>query len=245
MGHQDLAPTKDEKKQRRKKILLSLGAVAVVGAVVGGGTYATFNAQTANPGNVWANGTLILSNKVGAGTTCLSTGAGTGTDTNVNANCDALFTGATLRKPNDSATVNVNVKNEGTLNAAALKLHSSACTAGDTAGETYKGSGDPCDKVQLYVQKWTDATRTVAAGCLYGSTAALTPNTCDFAATGAEAKTLGAFATANGSTTPLDLGALNTGTTGYYTIGVKLPQTTGNAYQGRRASTDFTWTLEQ
>lgn len=245
MGHQGAQITTDERKQRRKKILLSLGAVAVVGAVVGGGTYATFNAQTANPGNVWANGTLILSNKVGTGTTCLSTGAGTNTDTNVNANCDALFSGATLRKPNDSASVNLAVRNEGSLNASALKLYSSACTPGDTTGETYKGSGDPCDKVQLYVQKWTDAARTVPTACVYGSAAVLTPNTCDFAATGAEAKTLAAFATANNSTTPLDLGALNTGTTGYYTIGVKLPQTTSNSYQGRRASIDFTWALEQ
>ena len=237
--------TQQAKKQRRKKILLSLGAVAVVGAVVGGGTYATFNAQTANPGNVWANGTLVLSNKVGAGTTCLSTGAATGTDTNVNNNCDALFSSTALRKPNDSATANVTVKNEGSLDASALKLYASACTAGDTAGETYKGTADPCDKVQLYVQRWTDAARTLPAACVYGSTQALTPNTCDFAATGAEAKTLGAFATANGSTTPLSLGALNTGSTGYYTIGVKLPQSTSNAYQGRRASVDFTWTLEQ
>jgi predicted ribosomally synthesized peptide with SipW-like signal peptide len=244
MGQQDTIRTQ-EIKQRRKKILLSLGAVAMVGAVVGGGTYATFNAQTANPGNVWANGTLVLSNKVAAGTTCLSTGAGTGTDTNVNNNCDALFTGATLRKPNDSATVAVNVKNEGSLDASALKLYSSACTPGDTAGETYKGTGDPCDKVQLYVQRWTDAARTVPAACVYGSTQLVTPNTCDFAATGAEGKTLGAFATANNSTTPLSLGALNTGVTGYYTVGVKLPQSTSNAYQGRRASVDFTWTLEQ
>lgn len=231
--------------QRRRKVLLSLGAVAVVGAIVGGGTYATFNAQTANPGNVWANGTLVLSNKVGSGTTCLSTGAGTGTDTNVNNNCDALFSGATLRKPNDSATVPVSVKNEGSLNASALKLHASACTAGDTTGETYKGTGDPCDKVQVYVQRWTDAARTVPAACVFGSAQTLTPNICDFAATGAEAKTLGAFAAANNSTTPLNLGALATGATNYYTIGVKLPATTSNAYQGRRASVDLTWTLEQ
>ncbi|MFN2589003.1 MAG: hypothetical protein ABR613_12920 [Actinomycetota bacterium] len=235
----------EDKKLRRKKVLLSLGAVALVGAVVGGGTYATFNAQTANPGNVWANGTLVLSNKVGSGTTCLSTGAGTSTDTNVNNGCDAFFGGATLRKPNDSATVAVNVRNEGSLNASALKVYSSACSAGDTAGETYKGTGDPCDKVQLYVQRWTDPARTVPAECVFGSSQALTPSTCDFSATGAEAKTLGAFAAANNSTTPLNLGALNSSTTNYYTIGVKLPQSTGNAYQGRRASIDFTWTLEQ
>lgn len=244
MGQQDAAEIV-AKKLARKKILLSLGAVAVVGAVVGGGTYATFNAQTANPGNVWANGTLILSNKVGTGTTCLSTGTGTNADTNVNANCDALFSGATLRKPNDSATVNVAVRNEGSLNAAALKLHAGACVAGDTAGETYKGSGDPCDKVQVYVQKWTDATRTVPAACVFGGTLVASPNTCDFGGVLAETKTLAAFATANSSTTPLNLGALNTGITGYYTVGVKLPQSTGNSYQGRKASIDFTWTLEQ
>ena len=68
----------------QKKVLLSMGVVAGIGALAGAGTFATFTAQTTNPSNTFANGTLVLSNKVGAASACLSTGGGN-TDTNSNA----------------------------------------------------------------------------------------------------------------------------------------------------------------
>src|SRR4051794_23203313 len=46
-------------------------------------TVSTFNAETTNPTNKFASGTLVLSNKVNSGTLCLSTGGGS-TDTNAN-----------------------------------------------------------------------------------------------------------------------------------------------------------------
>ena len=58
----------------QKKVLLSMGVVAGIGALAGAGTFATFTAQTTNPTNTFADGTLVLSNKVGTGTACLSTG---------------------------------------------------------------------------------------------------------------------------------------------------------------------------
>ncbi len=226
--------------KNRKKLLLSLGAVAMVGAIIGGGTYATFNAQTKNPGNTWANGSLVLSDKVGSGTACLSTGAGTSTDTNVNNDCAKIFD-RSLQKPGDSSTGQVTIKNEGTL-AGVLKLASSGCTNGDVATETYKGSGNPCGKVQFFIQK-TDSAG-LPTECVYGATQALTPTTCDFAATGATSKTLSDYA-ATASVTPTSLGSLAAGGSNYYTLSVKLPADADNTYQGRKASIDFTWTLEQ
>src|SRR3981189_2538447 len=73
-----------------KKVLLSMGVVAGIGALAGAGTFATFTAQTSNPTNTFADGTLVLSNKVGSGTACLSTG-GLTTDTNANGACDTAF----------------------------------------------------------------------------------------------------------------------------------------------------------
>jgi hypothetical protein len=58
----------------KKKLVLSAFVVAAMLAVVGAGTFATFNAQASNGGNLFADGTLVLSNKVGTATACLPTG---------------------------------------------------------------------------------------------------------------------------------------------------------------------------
>lgn len=226
----------DRNTKDRNKILKSLAVLAMMGAVIGGGTYATFNAETRNPGNSWTSGTLVLSNTVDSGTACLSTGAGTSTDTNVNANCDAIFD-QTLRKPGDSASAALTLTNEGSL-AGTLKLLGGTCIDSDASGETYHGSGSPCGKVQLYVQQ-TDSGGNPTS-CLYGVTG--DPNTCDFDASGAAAKTLADFAS---SSAGHDLGSLATGASRYFTVAVKLPSDADNTFQGRRAAIDFTWTLTQ
>ena len=58
-----------------KKVLLSMGVVAGIGALAGAGTFATFTAQTSNPSNTFADGTLVLSNKVGGASACLYGGS--------------------------------------------------------------------------------------------------------------------------------------------------------------------------
>src|SRR5205807_2047333 len=116
-----------------KKVLLSLGVVAGIGALAGAGTFATFTAQTTNPTNVFADGTLVLSNTVGAGTACLSTGGGT-TDVNSNGSCDTAFN-LTVKAPGDSGTANITLENKGSLAASALKAFSGSCTDANAAGE--------------------------------------------------------------------------------------------------------------
>ena len=221
---------------------LALSAL-VVGAMasVSLGTFASFTAQTANAGNVFAAGTLVLSDTKQGGAACLST-AGGSTDTNANGSCDTLVS-LTVKKPGDSGTANLTLKNEGSLAASALKAFSAACANADAAGESYHGTGGPCAKLQLYVQEYADAGFATASGCRYGGSSD-GGTTCDFSDA---TKTLAAFATAYGSSTSgLALaGGLPAGGSRYLKIGVKLPSDADNTYQGRKATADLTWYLEQ
>src|SRR5438094_10233647 len=121
----------------KKKLLLTLGTVGVAAAAAGSGSFATFDAQTSNTGT-FATGTLVMSNKVNSGTTCLSTGGGT-TDTN-NATCDNAFTLA-VKAPGDSGTANITISNLGSLATTGLKAFIPTCTASDASAESYHGSG--------------------------------------------------------------------------------------------------------
>jgi hypothetical protein len=223
-----------------KKVLLSLGVVAGIGALAGAGTFATFTAQTTNPTNTFANGTLVLSNTVDGGSACLSTAGGT-TDSNVNAACDTLFSLA-VKAPGDSSTADLTLENVGSLAASALKVFSASCTDGDAAGEAYHGTGSPCGTVQLYIQQYSDAFTTPSA-CLYGGANGAS---CDFSDTG---KTLSAFVAAH----PDLAGGLSAGTleesggadTTWVRIGVQLPSTADNTLQGRSASLAFNWHITQ
>lgn len=221
-----------------RKILLTLTVLGGAAALAGGSTLAGFTAQTSNAGNKLAAGTLVLSSTKTSGSTCLSTAGGT-TDVNVNATCDKVFDVSTV-KPGDVATGEVTLRNAGSLGASSLTVHTSGCTPADAVGELYRGTGDPCGKVQVYIQRWSDASRTVPAGCVFGGAA--TPGTCDFSDA---SKTLAAFASAHGGASRLALGALGSGASTYVTVGVRLPADADNSYQGRQASLGFTWTLEQ
>jgi hypothetical protein len=224
----------------QQKVLLSIGVVAGIGALAGAGTFATFTAQTTNPTNTFANGTLVLSNKVGSGTACLSTGGGN-TNTNSNGSCDTAFSLA-VKAPGDSSTANITLQNMGSLAASALKVFSGSCTDADAAGENYHGTGSPCGIVQLYIQQYSDAFGTPSA-CLYGGA---TGATCDWSDA---TKTLSAFVAAYPNlASGLSAGSLAASggaNTTWIRIGVKLPSNADNSYQGRSASLAFNWHITQ
>jgi hypothetical protein len=224
---------------RRHKIFLTGMTALAASAAVGIGTFATFNAETDNPGNVFGHGTLVLSNTKQGGTACLSTAGGT-TNTNVNANCDQLIN-ATLKKPGDAATANLTLKNVGSIDASTFKVFSAACTAADVSSETYHGTGNPCGLLRFYIQQWTDGTFLIPSACVYG---AATANTCNFSD---GAKTLSAFQSSYGSSaTALSIGSgLASNASGYFTIGVQSPSSADNSYQGRQGSFDLGWTIAQ
>ena len=226
----------------QKKVLLSIGVVAAIGALAGAGTFATFTAQTTNPSNTFADGTLVLSNTVNSGTACLSTGGGT-TDTNSNGSCDTVFS-LSVKAPGDSGTADITLENKGSLAASVLKAFSAACTPADSGGETYHGTGNPCGVIQLYIQQYSDAFTTPSA-CLYGGAAGAACNFSDTAKTltdfvstypdAANGLSAGSLAASNGG---------NTDTT-WVRVGVKLLATANNTYQGRSASLALNWHITQ
>src|SRR3954468_2738635 len=175
----------------RTRIVITVVTLLSLFAYTATASVATFSAETKNPTNKFASGTIVLSNTKSGGSACFSTGGGS-TDTNVNSTCDTLFS-VTGQKPGNAPTsANVTVQNVGSLAATAFKLYSSACTDADNASETYHGTGSMCAGVQLYVQQWTNSNFTGASTCLYGGG---TATTCAF--TGA--KTMADFATNYGS----------------------------------------------
>src|SRR5262249_10409774 len=107
-GGPDSALGKDTTMSTRRKIVLTSTVVLLPAAALGFGSFATFNAQTNNPNNLFAHGTIVLSNTKQGGSACLSTGGGN-TNTNVNAACDQLLN-LTVRKPGDSGTANLTLK---------------------------------------------------------------------------------------------------------------------------------------
>lgn len=223
---------------RNYKILLTSAAGLALAAGLSLASFATFNAQTNNPGNVFAHGTLVLSNTKQGGTACLSTGGGS-INTNVNTACDQLLN-LTVRKPGDSGSANLTLRNAGSLAASALKVFTPACTAGNSVGESYNGTGNPCSVLQLTIQQWSDSSFTTPSACLYG---AATGATCSFSDA---TKTLGAFASAHtNSANGLSVGSgLAAGASAYVTISVQSPTSTDNTYQGRQASLDFAWYIQ-
>lgn len=224
-----------------QKVLASMAVVAVIGALAGAGTFATFTAQTSNPTNTFANGTLVLSNTVNGGSACLSTGGGS-TDVNANGTCTTAFDLA-VQAPGDSGTTNLTLQNVGSLDASALKAFSGSCTDSDAADEDYHGTGSPCAKVQLYIQQFSDSGRTTPSACLYGGA---TGNTCNFSNA---SKTLASFVTDHTDLSEgLSAGALAAAggaDTTWLTIGVKLPSDADNTYQGRAASLTLNWHITQ
>lgn len=223
-------------KKRVKQYLMLLTVVGLVAIAAGGsGTFATFSAETTNPGNTFATGTIVLSNTVNAGTACLSSGGAGGVNTNINATCDQIFN-ASVKKPGDSYVADhLDLQNAGSLAASVLKLTAGSCVTSDAAGQTYHGTGDLCPLLDVYVQEWTSNTYATPSTCWYGGGSA---STCAFDDT----KTL---ATLN-SASPFTLtGGLGAGSHRYFTVGIELQNGAGNSVQGRSAAADLTWHIDQ
>jgi hypothetical protein len=226
-----------ELARRLLKGLLALGAASVFFTA---GSLAGFTAQTSNPGNTISTGTLVLSNTKQGGTACLST-AGGSTNTNVNDACSVLFNLA-AQKPGDSSSVNLTLKNDGSLAASAFTVYAlGGCADSDAPGETYHGSGSLCNALRLYIQRYSDAGFSTPSACLYGGAAGAS---CNFSDT---SKTLGAFASSYPSASGglAISGGLAAGASAYLKVAVQLPSTAGNSIQGRRAATTLSWHLAQ
>lgn len=117
-----------------KAVLVLCMLVGAVSSFGGLGSFASFSAETTNPGSGIASGTLTMSNTVNGGTACLSYGAGSAN--NVNPACSTMITltNAAPGVPSASQTAIVTVKNTGSIDASKLWLWSPSVNTTLTTG---------------------------------------------------------------------------------------------------------------
>ena len=114
------AATRSDPFRRVKTVLVLSMAAGVIAYVGGGGTFASFTAETSNSGNSTSSGTLTMSNTVDSGTACLSSAATT--QDNVNAACAAALTLSNLAPGVFGGTAQIAVENTGSIDGSKLWL---------------------------------------------------------------------------------------------------------------------------
>jgi len=147
-------------KKRTKQYLLLLMVIGLVSIAAGGGTFASFSAETTNSGNYFASGTLFLHN-THAGTTCTSE---TSNDNLTPTGCDTLLT-LPIISAGSTYTAHLTLQNAGTIDASDIKLFSpGGCT--DANGTIVHAlldgavnSGDPVSSLTVH-----PVAGTIAAG---------------------------------------------------------------------------------
>jgi predicted ribosomally synthesized peptide with SipW-like signal peptide len=222
---------------------LAMGALLVAGT--GAGTLASFSASTTNSAS-FATGTLVLTNSVNSGATCYSAGTTPTniTNTDTNANSCASFFNLTTKKPGDIATADLDLRNDGSINATGLvAFPTSTCSTTNGAG-SYHGTGDMCTSLQITVQEYASATNrtngTATGGgyCWFGGNLGL-DNACTFGST------LGTFGSTYTSGSPLSLNSFPNQATRYFRISVQFPSSAGNNMQGLTTTNGITWRVVQ
>lgn len=104
--------------------LYFLAAAGLLSLGVGGGTFATFNAETTNPGNTFSTGSLTLTDNAAA-TTCFSY-SDNGSSTNTNTNGTSCGAAITLNNTNQTgasiATGTVTITNGGSISPTTFQV---------------------------------------------------------------------------------------------------------------------------
>jgi predicted ribosomally synthesized peptide with SipW-like signal peptide len=249
---------------RTKKILITMLVLGAL-AAVGGGTYASFNAVTTNPGNTFQTGSIFLSNdKNTTATTCFSYGtltAGQFTNNNTQA-CSTLVTVATTKPSATVTSVVLHLKNVGTSNGT---LGLATTCASVNSDPTASGNRNLCDRLAIritpcaampggYTSGNTTCNSTSVTHCVYSQTAAYVNTAAACGALGypvlgampaaATAGSLTDLATRTAANTTVD--TINAGNEVYYQVDIQLPDTGAgleNDVQGKTATFGFTWTL--
>ena len=243
-----------------KKLLLSVIAIGLLASITTGGTYAVLQGSQKNINSNTASGTLTLSNQVGAGTVCVSSGGlgtyATGTENEntlqsspASTGCDPLFTSATLQYPGTLTQIHVTVQDAGSVDGAKLYVYmpgasaGAGCVATTTTGAGIIGTGSPCSATgdEFYIEEdnssWTALRCAYPAGagaCSISGGGTLNDFSNQYYAFVGHKLDLGA--------SPTSLNALPNQSYRYFTIGVE--ESNDNTMQGKTATFSLTWHLD-
>jgi len=227
-----------------RRILISLIVVGFVSAAAAS-TFATFNAQTANPATI-ANATVKMSNTVGtnldASTNCTSGVADSTckvifTANNTDSNT-SLTTGQTNLKPGDAipATNSVTVQYTGSLTTSKFRLFRSAYASKAGSSSTLCTAVNPGSQLQFQVKQGSTTIYPVGGGANdYGTLD-------DFATT--YTTTANGLAIKGGTNGSGTADVWNTNDNTAFTFNVRLAAV-DNTYQGCQTTATFAFYAEQ
>jgi hypothetical protein len=209
-----------------KRFLLSLGVLGVLAAGLGGGTFATFSAQTENAAT-FAGGTVAMTNVAGtvvSGSDCATeTTAGT---------CAAIFS-ATAMKPGAADLSNtVTITYTGTMSTGDFRLYASGFETKAAGSSALCSATDPASKLNVQVKQGSTIVYPTG-GTGYGTLAGFA-SAYSSAANGlqlkGEAGTAGVWAQDDAAV---------------FTINVNLDGTADNPYQGCQSLATLVWSAAQ
>jgi len=209
-----------------KILLVSTMVVGLLGFVAVPRVWALFTAETSNLNATATSGTLTLDFNANA-TDCFSYSSGALGD-NENDTCTLRAdTVANELYPGDISTTTVTIKDTGSVAASELRVFMpGGCTNVTTASATTGGGANPCttNGLMFYIQETTGSTKcwfpTVANGAC-SLTASSLSTFATTRTTAVNGLSLGAGPAAQGTRT--------------FVIGVQLPSTVNNTYQGQAA----------
>ncbi len=206
--------TATSKRKLSVPVVVAGGVSAIVLALGMTPTFSAFSASIQNSTNTAGTGTLVMEEKLGSSTTCLSTDGGS-----INSNsatCASInkYGGNLAMVPGQTVTTSITIRNAGTVDATSFSLTPGACAQSNN-GTTNGSAADLCSRITVVV--------TSGSSTLYSGTAAAM-NT---AAIDVLAKT-GASSVPAGGTVPI-------------TFAVKADAALGNTYQGLKISQPMTW----
>lgn len=236
-------------KKRAKQYLMLLCVIGLVSVASGSGTFASFSAQTTNPGNTFASGTLFLHDTPNGGTTCTSESATTGPNFNINPgdgsngnNCAAFFTNASFT--GGALTAHLALNDAGTIPTSDIMFDVPSCSItsnqANTGSSVTFGSAPTCAQMYITVQE-TQSNYTTNVYCAYGT---------DVSGTCAAPSNTLTLANTNSLQTLLTTGAatatLAAGGTRYYVITVSPGGVASdNTLQNRLLTFGLTWHIDQ
>lgn len=156
------------KKSRRWLYLVLCAGLIALGA--GGGTFASFNAQTTNKANTFSTGTLTLTDNGNC--------ASKANSTNIATTCAGVLdvtTGAPDGPPS-AVFGTITIHNTGSLTAAAFSLFAKSSTATLDCTNTrtatvsgLNGSSNLCTALVLFVEEIGQTTSGTSTHCWFGS----------------------------------------------------------------------------
>lgn len=228
------APASPRRSRNRIFFLVVIGLLAAGAALplIGNGTGANFTATTTNGSNVFANGTVSMTNVAGtaiAGSNC-STASIAGT-------CATLFASSnTGFKPGGADVSNsATITYTGSITTSDFRLYAASYTSKAAGSGSFCTAANPGSKVDLQV--------LVGATVIYPTSGTGYGTLDGFATTyTSSANGLQLKGGTNGSGTA---GVWANTNSGAYTINVHLDSTADNTYQGCQSQSDLVWYATQ